>query len=161
MARLPQLKVVYSEAGSFGHEVRFKKLHPDAICPTYANDHAVGMDLYALDAITLRAGERAVVKTGIAIELPPHLQAECRPRSGLAAKHGITVVNAPGTIDPDYRGDVSVILLNTSKDDFQIEKGDRIAQLVVMPFVRAVLVESTELGSTARGENGFGSTGKR
>ncbi|TDW20498.1 dUTP pyrophosphatase [Rhizobium azibense] len=148
--------------------IGFKKLHPDAQVPTYGTRQAAGADLYAnvkatigekFEEMILLAGDRKLVKTGIAIELPAGLEAQIRPRSGLAFKNGITVLNSPGTIDADYRGDIGVILLNTSDEDFVIKQGDRIAQMVIAAYVPAAFVEKTELRGTDRGEGGFGSTG--
>ncbi len=119
------------------------------------------MDLCAAveGPVTLEPGERALVPTGIAIALPPRTEAQVRPRSGLAAKHGVTVLNTPGTIDADYRGEVQVILINLGSEPFQITRGSRIAQMVIAPVAQATLVEVTELDDTLRGAGGFGSTG--
>jgi dUTP pyrophosphatase len=123
--------------------------------------HAAGMDLYAeLDEeLVLKPGMRALVPTGIAIALPDGYEAQIRPRSGLALKHGIALVNAPGTIDPDYRGEIGVIMINHGNDPFTIKSGERIAQMVFAPFRRGHLEEVEELAGTARGEGGFGHTG--
>ena len=123
--------------------------------------HAAGMDLYAeLDEeLTLLSGMRALVPTGIAIALPEGYEAQIRPRSGLALKHGIALVNAPGTIDPDYRGEIGVIVINHGNVPFTIKNGERIAQMVFAPFSRALLEEVDELDGTARGNGGFGHTG--
>lgn len=130
--------------------------------PEYATAMSAGMDLKAniSEAYKLAAGERAIIPTGLFIELPEGYEAQVRPRSGLAAKYGITVLNAPGTIDADYRGEVGVILVNLSKNDFMIQPGERIAQMVVARYERVEWEEVSELGSTDRGEGGFGSTGK-
>lgn len=122
--------------------------------------HSAGMDLYAdLSHDTLLSpGERAMIPTGIAIELPDGYEAQIRPRSGLAIRHGITLVNSPGTIDPDYRGEIAVIVINHGSEPFIIKSGDRIAQMVFTRFVRVELVEVPELNKTARGEGGFGHT---
>ena len=130
--------------------------------PTYETADSAGMDLRAhLDqAIVLEPGERILIPTGLHLEIPPGYEGQVRPRSGLALKQGLTLVNAPGTIDADYRGDVGVILINLSKEDQRVEPGDRIAQLVFAPLTRAVLVEADELGTSARGTGGFGSTGR-
>lgn len=123
--------------------------------------HAAGMDLYANPAedIILLPGARALIPTGIAIELPEGYEAQVRPRSGLALKYGIALVNSPGTIDPDYRGEIGVIVINLGSDSFTVKKGERIAQLIVAPFVRAELHEVADLSETARGGGGFGHTG--
>lgn len=119
------------------------------------------MDLYAEpeEDIVLQPGERALVPTGIAIELPEGYEAQVRPRSGLAIKHGIALVNSPGTIDPDYRGEIGVIVINLGTESFTVKKGERIAQLVVAAFVHAELLEVEELSQTVRGQRGFGHTG--
>jgi dUTP pyrophosphatase len=136
-----------------------------ARAPAYATEGAAGMDVCAAleKPLLLAPGERAAVPTGIAIALPPGHEGQLRPRSGLARKHGIGMVNAPGTIDEDYRGEVHVLLVNLSREPYRIEPGDRIAQLVVAPVtrVRVAVVETADaLGSTDRGEGGFGSTGR-
>lgn len=130
--------------------------------PKYESTGAAGMDLRAnIDAtIVLKPLERTIVKTGLFIALPEGYEAQVRPRSGLAAKFGVTVLNAPGTVDADYRGEVGVILVNLSNDDFTIEDGERIAQLVIAKHEQANWIEVSELSSTERGAGGFGSTGK-
>jgi len=129
--------------------------------PHYETIASAGMDLRAniTSPITLKPLERAIVKTGLFMELPVGYEAQVRPRSGLAAKKGVTVLNAPGTIDADYRGEVGVILVNLSSDDFVVENGERIAQMVIAKHERADWLEVTELSETSRGEGGFGSTG--
>ncbi|WP_248724636.1 dUTP diphosphatase [Seonamhaeicola sp. ML3] len=129
--------------------------------PHYETIASAGMDLRANieDAITLKPLDRTIVKTGLFIELPIGYEAQVRPRSGLAAKKGITVLNAPGTVDADYRGEIGVILVNLSNDDFTIENGERIAQLVIAKHERAEWEEVDVLSSTDRGAGGFGSTG--
>jgi dUTP pyrophosphatase len=129
--------------------------------PSYETLASAGMDLRAnlVEAITLKPLERAIIKTGLFIELPVGIEAQVRPRSGLAAKKGITVLNAPGTIDADYRGEIGVILVNISNDDFQVENGERIAQLIIAKHERASWEEVSMLSETKRGEGGFGSTG--
>ncbi len=142
--------------------VVFKQLRPDAIVPQYMSDEAAGMDLSAaIDAaVVLAPGERAAIGTGLAMALPLGFEGQVRPRSGLAARHGLTVVNAPGTIDSDYRGHVMVLLVNLGREPVTIEPGQRIAQLVIAPVVRAEVVVAEELPSTSRGAGGFGSTGR-
>ncbi|KAF2511301.1 dUTP diphosphatase [Flavobacterium foetidum] len=129
--------------------------------PNYETIASAGMDLRAniLEPITLRPLERTIVKTGLFIELPIGYEAQVRPRSGLAAKKGVTVLNSPGTIDADYRGEIGVILVNLSNDDFVIENGERIAQLIIAKHERAEWIEVETLSETSRGEGGFGSTG--
>ena len=130
--------------------------------PTYAHPGDAGADLHAAESVVLAPGERATVGTGVAIALPDGFAAFVVPRSGLAFKHGITIVNAPGTVDAGYRGEVKVALLNTdAREAYTIEAGDRIAQLVVMPVCRARFVEVEQLPGSLRGEGGFGSTGFR
>ena len=131
--------------------------------PHYETEASAGMDLRAhiSDPVVLKPLERAIVKTGLFIELPIGFEAQVRPRSGLAAKKGITVLNAPGTIDADYRGEIGVILVNLSNDPFTVENGERIAQLVIARHERAQWEEVTQLSDTSRGAGGFGSTGTR
>lgn len=135
----------------------------DLSLPSYATEHSAGMDLLAaIDApIVLKPGERKLVPTGIAIALPDGYEAQVRPRSGLALKSGISIVNAPGTVDADYRGEVGVILINMSQDEFKIERGMRIAQMVIAPYTRASWSEVIELPTSDRGAGGFGSTGTK
>ncbi len=130
--------------------------------PRYATSHAAGMDLLAdvKETLTLHPGERALVPSGIAIALPEGYEAQIRPRSGLALKQGISLVNSPGTIDADYRGEIGVILINHGREPFMVNPGDRIAQMVLTRFQRVELLEVEELDGTARGEGGFGHTGR-
>lgn len=132
--------------------------------PALQTQDAAGVDLRAaLDAsspLTLKPGMRTLVPCGFAMALPPGYEAQVRPRSGLAARHGVTVLNSPGTIDADYRGEVMVILINLGQENFTFERGDRIAQMVVAPVVRPVFTEQGDLDATARGSGGFGSTGR-
>jgi len=135
----------------------------DLPLPEYKSEHAAAMDLPAAvpDSITLRPGGRALIPCGFSIAVPDGFEAQVRPRSGLAARHGVTVVNAPGTIDADYRGEVMVALINLGEAPFVIERGMRIAQLLVAPVVRVTWSEVAELPSTVRGAGGFGHTGSR
>jgi dUTP pyrophosphatase len=128
--------------------------------PAYETEHAAGMDLRAAEAAILPPGGRALVATGFAIALPHGFEAQVRPRSGLAARHGVTVLNAPGTIDADYRGEIKVILINHGAEAFAIKRGDRIAQMIVAPVTQIKLNERASLSDTARGAGGFGSTGR-
>jgi dUTP pyrophosphatase len=128
--------------------------------PCYATAGSAGLDLRSAEALTIKPGARALVATGIAIALPENTEAQVRPRSGLAVKHGVTVLNAPGTIDADYRGEIKVPLINLGTEDFVIARGDRIAQMVVAPVVQVVLTEVASLDETTRGPGGFGSSGK-
>jgi dUTP pyrophosphatase len=128
--------------------------------PVYATEHAAGLDVVAAESLTLAPGARHAVATGFAIAIPEGYEVQVRPRSGLALKHGITCLNTPGTIDADYRGEVKVILANLGSEPFEIIRGERIAQLVPAPVLRARFSEVTELAATARGAGGFGSTGQ-
>jgi dUTP pyrophosphatase len=134
----------------------------DLPLPAYQSALAAGLDLLAAvdGTITLAPGARALVPTGLAMALPAGYEAQVRPRSGLAAKHGVTVLNTPGTIDADYRGEVKVILINLGDDPFRISRGDRIAQMVIAPVLQADIVEVEVLPETERGTGGFGSTGR-
>jgi dUTP pyrophosphatase len=132
--------------------------------PAYQTNDAAGLDLMAAVAenepLTLASGQYALVPTGLAIALPPGYEAQVRPRSGLAAKHGVTVLNSPGTIDADYRGEIKVILINHGQTAFVVKRGERIAQMVIAPMVQAALVPVSTLSATDRGTSGFGSTGR-
>jgi dUTP pyrophosphatase len=142
-------------------EIRIQKLSPEATLPAYAHgpDEDSGMDLRALESVTLLPGKAALVPTGLAIELPPGYEAQIRPRSGLALKHSITLPNSPATIDPGYRGEIRVILLNLGAEPYVVEKGDRIAQMVIARYERVEWVEGN-LAESARGAGGFGSSGR-
>ncbi len=140
-------------------QIPFRRLRPDAILPRYAHDDDVGMDVCAATAGTLLPGERTLVPTGLAMALPPTIECQVRPRSGLAIKSGITVLNTPGTIDPGYRGELAIILINLSQESFHYTVGMRIAQLVFAPILRIDPIDVSELDQTTRGQNGFGSTG--
>ena len=128
--------------------------------PAYATEHAAGLDVVAAESLILAPGARHAVATGFAIAIPDGYEVQVRPRSGLALKHGITCLNTPGTIDSDYRGEVRVILANLGSEPFEVRRGERIAQLVPAPVLRADFREVDELDSTARGAGGFGSTGR-
>lgn len=139
-----------------------KKLREDASLPFYATPGASGLDLFCVDdVVVIRPLERVLVSTGIAIELPEGYEAQIRPRSGLALKKGVTVLNSPGTIDHDYRGEIKVILINLSDKEVVIEKGERIAQMVIAPVLKVEVVEVKELSNTQRQDGGFGSTGMK
>lgn len=128
--------------------------------PAYASEGAAGLDVVAAESLDLGPGERAAVSTGFAIAIPEGYEVQVRPRSGLALRHGITCLNTPGTIDHDYRGEVKVILANLGSEPFAVSRGERIAQLVPAPVLRAGLVEQDDLDQTPRGQGGFGSTGR-
>ena len=142
-------------------EIRLKRLpHGTGLpAPAYATAGAAGMDVVAAEDLTLAPGDRHAVATGFALAIPDGYEVQVRPRSGLALKHGVTCLNTPGTIDSDFRGEVKVILANFGREPFPIARGDRIAQLVPAPVLRATLIEIAELDDTARGSGGFGSTG--
>lgn len=135
----------------------------DIPLPQYETDHAAGMDVRAAvtEPVTLQPGERTLVPTGLRIALPPGFEAQIRPRSGLAIKHGLSLLNSPGTIDADYRGEIRIIIANLGQKPYTIERGDRIAQMIIAPVTRAEWDVVSELQDTARGEGGFGSTGRQ
>ena len=143
-------------------EIELRRLpHGEGLpLPAYATDHAAGLDVVAAESLTLAPGARHAVATGFAIAIPEGYEVQVRPRSGLALKHGITCLNTPGTIDSDYRGEVKVILANLGAEPFEIVRGERIAQLVPAPVLRARFADVEELAQTARGAGGFGSTGR-
>jgi len=141
--------------------VRYRRLRAGAITPRYMSEHAAGADLAsAADGpLLLAPGARLAVATGLALEIPPGYEGQLRPRSGLALRAGVTMVNTPGTIDADYRGEVMVLLVNLGSDTYTIKPGDRIAQLVIAPVTRGEFEETTELSTSDRGDGGFGHTG--
>lgn len=139
--------------------LKIKKLHPDAEVPEYAHETDSGLDLRACEDLTINPGDWELVPTGIAIELLPGTEAQIRSRSGLALGYGVAVLNSPGTVDEGYRGEIRVILINHSKEWFKVKKGAKIAQMVIAPVLRPEIEIVEELGESARGEAGFGSTG--
>ena len=139
--------------------VKVLRTDPAAQLPVYAHPGDAGMDVRSIEDVTLSPGARALIHTGLVLMLPPNAEAQVRPRSGLAFKHGVTVLNTPGTIDAGYRGEVGVILINLGTEPFVVEKGMKIAQLVVSPVAQAEVVEVTSVDETDRGASGFGSTG--
>ena len=139
--------------------LKIRRIDPAAQLPTYAHPGDAGMDVRSLETVTLAPGARALVRTGLVFQLPPDAEAQVRPRSGLALRHGVTVLNAPGTIDAGYRGEVGVVLVNLGEAPFTVEQGMKVAQVVVAPVVRAAIVEVSETDATERGADGFGSTG--
>jgi len=141
--------------------INLAKLHPNAVVPAFATDGDAGADLYSVEELTLAPYQKALVGTGIAIALPKGKVGLIHPRSGLAAKHGVTVLNTPGTIDSGYRGEIKVILFNSSDEEFRISVGDRIAQLVVQNYDSVLFYEVDSLDETSRGTGGFGSTGRK
>ncbi len=150
------------QASPIRPRIQIKRLRPDAILPRYMTEGAAGLDLAAaLDLpLTIEPGASAMVPTGLAMAIPPGWEGQVRPRSGLAARHGVTCLNAPGTIDADYRGEVKVLLVNHGAVAFVVKSGERVAQLVIAEVAQADLIEVEELAGTARGDGGFGSTGK-
>lgn len=140
-------------------ELKIKKINQAAKSPEYAHEGDAGLDLFSVDDVIILPGESKLIKTGIQIELPKDTEAQVRPRSGLALKNQITVLNTPGTIDEGYRGEVGVILINHGKQQFHVEKGMKIAQMVIKPVLKVTVKEVEELTDTTRGEGGFGSTG--
>ena len=140
--------------------LRFKRIHPDAVLPAYAHPSDAGMDVRSVADIVIPAGGRALVPTGLVAIIPPMYEIQVRPRSGLALKHGVTVLNTPGTIDSGYRGEIGVILANFGDKDFPVAKGDKVAQLVFAPVVQPEVEETDVIDETDRGAGGFGSTGK-
>ena len=139
----------------------FKRIHPDAVMPAYAHPSDAGMDVRSVEELVIPAGKRALVHTGLVVLLPPLYEAQVRPRSGLALKFGVTVLNTPGTIDSGYRGEIGVILANFGDADFIVKKGDKIAQLVIAPVTQPEVCEVSEIDETDRGAGGFGSTGRK
>ncbi|MBE6382437.1 MAG: dUTP diphosphatase [Lentisphaerae bacterium] len=139
--------------------LKFKRIHQDASIPAYAHPSDAGMDVRSVENIVIPARGRALVHTGLVMLLPPGYEAQVRPRSGLALKNGVTVLNTPGTIDSGYRGEVGVILFNSSDEPFSVAKGDKIAQIVIAPVTQPEIAETDEVDSTDRGVGGFGSTG--
>ena len=140
-------------------KLKIRKTHDLAILPSYAHPGDAGLDLCSVDDVEIAAGNAALVHTGIAIALPPGTEAQIRPRSGLALKHSVTVLNTPGTVDEGYRGEIGVILINHGKHAFKVVKGMKIAQMVIKPVLQVEIEETNELTQTLRGPQGFGSTG--
>ena len=141
------------------YTLKVKKLNEDAIIPNFAHKGDAGMDLYSIEKVIIPKNETRLIKTGISIELPHMTEAQVRPRSGLALKHSITVLNSPGTIDEGYRGEIGVILINHGEEDFVVEKHMKIAQMVIKPIYEIHIEEVKDLSDTERGNGGFGSTG--
>ncbi len=141
--------------------IKIKKLSNEVLTPKYATSGSSGMDItaYIEQDVIINPGEKALIPTGFSLSIPKGYEVQIRPRSGLAAKKGITVLNTPGTIDSDYRGEIKVILINLSQNKFFVKKGERIAQMIVCPIERVILEEVEELSETNRGIGGFGSTG--
>lgn len=140
-------------------DLKIKFISSKAIIPSYAHENDAGLDLFSIENQRLHPGESLLIRTGIIIELPKNTEAQIRPRSGLALKHQVTVLNTPGTIDSNYRGEIGVILINHGKNVFKIEEGMRIAQMVVKPILKINVVCDDMLSATQRGDKGFGSSG--
>ncbi len=140
-------------------EIKIIKLNEAAILPSYSHSGDAGLDLFSIEAKEILPGETQLINTGIAIALPPNTEAQIRPRSGLALKHSITVLNSPGTIDAGYRGEIGIILINHGKNRFKVVPGMKVAQMVVSSFIQAKLMIANDLNVTTRNNNGFGSTG--
>ena len=141
------------------YKLKIQKVTEDAILPSYANPGDAGLDLFSTDNVILAPGDRALIHTGIKIELPENTEAQIRPRSGLALKHGISLVNSPGTIDQGYRGEIGVIVINHGREPFEVLKNMKIAQMVIKPVWTVQIEEVNNLTNSERGEGGFGSTG--
>lgn len=139
--------------------LKVEKINEKAIIPNYAHEGDAGLDVYSVEKLVLNPGERGLVHTGIKIELPKNTEAQIRPRSGLALKHGISLVNSPGTIDEGYRGEVGIIVINHSNETFVVEEGMKIAQMVIKPVWRVEVQEVNSLTDSERGEKGYGSSG--
>ncbi|MEO6862313.1 MAG: dUTP diphosphatase [Microcoleus sp.] len=140
-------------------KLKILQLHESAIIPQYAHESDAGLDLFSIDELEINPGESQLIHTGISIELPEKTEAQIRPRSGLALNHKITVLNAPGTIDEGYRGEIGVILINHGQISFKVTRGMKIAQMVIAPVIRVEIEEIKMLSSSSRGDKGFGSTG--
>lgn len=140
-------------------KIRIQKLSQDAVVPQYQTLESAGVDLHAAQTCLVKKGERKLIPTGLRMALPQGYEAHIRPRSGLALKHGVTVLNTPGTLDSDYRGELMILLINHGDKDFEVKKGDRIAQFVLKKYERIEWEESEELDNTKRGSGGLGSTG--
>ena len=141
------------------YNVKVKLIHKDAMLPFQANPGDAGLDLFAVEEKLIKPGEAELIRTGIILELPEGTEAQVRPRSGLALKHSVTVLNSPGTIDEGYRGEVKVILINHGKEEFKVEKRMRIAQMVIAPVAKVDITQVEEVADTKRGAGGFGSSG--
>lgn len=140
--------------------LKIKLIHDEAKMPFRANEGDAGLDVFSVEDIIIPSGKSALVSTGLQMELPKGTEAQVRPRSGLALKHSVTVLNSPGTIDEGYRGEVKVILINHGKEDFQVEKHMRIAQMVIAPVLQVAVAQVSDLADSARNSGGFGSSGK-
>lgn len=140
-------------------KLKVKRISPDAIMPKYIHGTDSGMDVFSVEDKIIHPSETCLIKTGLKIELPPNTEAQIRPKSGIALKNSVTVLNTPGTIDEGYTGEICIILINHGNSPYKVNKGEKIAQMVIMPVIRVTLEEVDEIGDTSRGEGGFGSTG--
>lgn len=140
-------------------KIKIKKLNPEAIIPHYEHEGDAGMDVYSCESYILKPGERRLISTGLSFEIPKGFEIQVRPKSGLALNHGLTIPNSPGTLDSGYRGELKVILLNTSNINYEIKKGEKIAQIILARYEQAEIHLVSELSETSRGAGGFGSTG--
>lgn len=140
-------------------QVQMTRIHPDAILPHYVHPGDSGMDVYSVEDLTIAPGDTAFVHTGLQIAVPEGYEAQMRPKSGLALKHSVTLLNSPGTVDSGYRGELCVIVINHGREPFHVKKHTKIAQMVICPVVRAEIIEVERLDDTTRGAGGFGSTG--
>jgi|SRR3989344_3437408 len=139
--------------------IKIKKLHSEAITPKYAHQGDAGMDIYSVEELIIPSKERGLVKTGLSFEIPEGYEIQVRPKSGLALNHGLTILNTPGTIDSGYRGEICVIIFNSSAKDYQVKKSEKIAQIVLKKVESMDIEEVNELSDSSRGQGGFGSTG--
>jgi len=139
--------------------IKIKKLHPEAIMPHYTHDGDAGMDVYSTEDLILLPTQRKLIPTGLSFEIPKGFEIQIRPKSGLALKHGLTIINTPGTLDSGYRGELGIILLNTGEAPYEIKKSEKIAQIILARYEEAEIQEVKELGDSSRGAEGYGSTG--
>ena len=140
-------------------KIKIKKINPEAIIPHYSHEGDAGMDVYSVEDSVIKFNERKSISTGLAFEVPRGFEIQVRPKSGLALNNGITILNTPGTLDSGYRGELKVIIFNTSNQSYQVKKGEKIAQIVLARYEEAEIEETNELSQTKRAEGGFGSTG--
>ncbi len=140
-------------------KLKVKRIDEEAIIPKYVHSTDSGMDIYSIENKVINPGETVLIKTGLKIELPPNTEAQIRPKSGIALKNSVTVLNTPGTIDEGFTGEICIILINHGKEDYKVNKGEKIAQMVIQPVIRVDIEEVHDIQNTSRGEGGFGSTG--
>lgn len=140
-------------------KLKVKRIDEEAIIPKYVHSTDSGMDIYSIENKVIKPGETVLIKTGLKIELPPNTEAQIRPKSGIALKNSVTVLNTPGTIDEGFTGEICIILINHGKEDYKVNKGEKIAQMVIQPVIRVDIEEVHDIQNTSRGEGGFGSTG--